>query len=245
MFRTQLPRIYELLDLVVDPRPSDVYSNGFENFFRNSPHARQQYRSLEKELQGLDETAWAALKTEASPYLMRKDKKGRGWQQLFDILGQARAYNYLEGTGCSSVSFIPRSDRLGARTPDLRGFRDSDEVLCEVKTLNCSQDEVRARKEFTARSINRELGDGFFLKLRSNISEAQDQLHKYDPQNQAKHCVYLNLCFDDFFGNYKEDYFQQIERYLRENFPPGTEVVLRDDMSSKTVVVERLRAVLS
>ena len=42
--------------------------------------------------------------------------------------------------------------------------------------------------------------------------------------------MYINICFDDFFALYKEDYFQQIQRHLFEH-PPEIKVVVSFDVS--------------
>lgn len=241
MFSALLPRTYELRGLINDPTSTEAYFQDFENHFQSSPHLRHQLLRLENEFQELDQVAWAFLRNEASQYLARKDSSGRGWQQLFDILGQARAYGYLKGIECSGLHFVPRSDTPGIRTPDLGGFISSGKLLCEVKTINISRDEVDARRDRTVRTITRELGDGFFLKLRSDVAEAQDQMRHYDPKNEARHFVYIILCFDDWVGSYKEDYFRQIEEFIVESQIQGIEVILRDDQSSKTVVLNNFR----
>src|SRR4051812_47022161 len=109
MLRKQLPRIYELRDLIADPTFSSAYFQNFDWNVRDSAHIRGIYDRWEKDLQGLDDDAWSFLKSEAAPYLVCKDGRGRGWQQLFDILNQAHAYNYLKAVGASNLRFIPRS----------------------------------------------------------------------------------------------------------------------------------------
>lgn len=244
MFRTQLPRIYELWDLISDPASPDAYFHDFEDRFQNRPDWRQAFVCLEKELQGLDNDAWGALKSEASPYLVRRHLS-RAWEQLFNILNHAYAYNYLKGIGCSNVRFIPRSDR---QTPDLEGLLDSVRVLCEVKTINTSDDELQARRESTARDIKSQLNETFFGKLHSTITEAKEQLYAYDATaGGTRYFVYVNVCFDDFFGDYKEEYFQQIDQYLLDNRIAGIELFFRHDslftkpfaMTAATAVMAR------
>ena len=176
MFCEQLPRICELRDLIPNPAAPGSYFQNFGSALRNSS-ARRKYNALERELKGLDPDAWAVLKTEALPYLTRKDSNGRGWQQLFDILNQARAYNYLTGIGCSNVRFVPRSN---SETPDLEGMLNGQRVLCEVKTINPSTEEVRARQSPAARKIKNYLEDGFFRKFQSDINKAKKQMSAYD-----------------------------------------------------------------
>ena len=229
MFRTQMPRIYELRDLIDNPTSPDAYFQNLDKNVQDSPHhVRQIYLCWENELQGLDDDAWEFLKSEASPYLIHKDPSGRGWQQLFDILNQARAYNYLKAIGSSNVRFIPRAE---SRTPDLEGVLDSGRVLCEVKTINISQKEVRAREEFTGRNIANQLDDGFFRKLHSDITEAKDQLHAYDATSEVRYYVYINLCFDDILGECKGEYFRQIDQYLSDSPVPGIDLVFHNDQT--------------
>ena len=229
MLRMQLPRVYELRDLISDPTSPDAYFHNFDKYVPDSVHARAIYDRLERDLQGLDGDAWEFLKSEASPYLVRKDQGGRGWQQLFDILNQARAYNYLKTVGASNIRFIPRAKQRRVRTPDLEGVLDAGTVLCEVKTINISRKEVRARNEFTLRNIATRLDDGFLHKLKSDITEAKEQLHAYDATFGVRHYVYINLCFDDSLGEYKEEYFRQVDRYLSSHPVPGIDLVFHND----------------
>ena len=224
MFCEQLPRIGELQDLIPDPDAPGSYFQNFGSALRNSS-ARRKYNALERELKGLDPNAWAALKTEALPYLTRKDSNGRGWQQLFDILNQARAYTYLTGIGCSNVRFVPRSS---SETPDLEGMLNGQRVLCEVKTINPSAEEVRARQSPAARDLKDYLEDGFFRKFQSDINKAKKQMSAYDSINQARWIVYFNLIFDDFFEKCKEEYCQQIADYLSDYPVEGIEVFIHD-----------------
>ncbi len=160
---------------------------------------------------------------------MHKDRSGRGWQQLFGILNQAHAYNYLKAIGSSNVRFIPRAKQRSTRTPDLEGLLGSGRVLCEVKTINISEKEVRARNEFTVVNIANQLDDGFLRKLRSDITEAKGQMHAYDATDEVRYYVYINLCFDDFLGTYKEEYFRQIDQYLSDCLTPGMDLVFHND----------------
>jgi hypothetical protein len=227
MFRTQMPRIYELKDLIDDPTSPDAYFQNFDRNLQDSPdHVRLMYLCWEKELQGLDPDAWEFLKTEASPHLTHKDRTGRGWQALFDILNQASAYNYLKALGCSSIRFIPLAEW---KTPDLEGILDSGRVLCEAKTINISQKEVRAREEFTVGSIATRLDDRFLRVLHSDITGAKNQLDAYDATGEARHYVYIIPCFDDILAECKEGYFRQIDEYLSDNATPGIHLIFRNN----------------
>jgi hypothetical protein len=223
-FRSQLPRFYELKDLLNDPLHPDAYFHTLDDFLKNRS-GFETFTLWENELRGLDPVAWESLKNKASPYLTRRDKNGRGWQQLFDILCEASAYNYLrESFSSAKVSFIPESDER--KTPDLEGVLGCERVLCEVKTINISDDEVSARREPTVvRNVINQLKEGFFRKLDSDIATAKSQLESYDPEGAAQHLVYIKVCFDDWVGFYKEDYLRQINQHLLKH-PPGVKVVV-------------------
>ena len=234
MFRAQLLRLYELRDLIADPTSPDAFFQDFENKLQHA-EIRCVYERHEKSLQGLDDNAWSFLKSEATPYLATKDA-GRGWHQLFDILYQAHAYNYLTTIGTLNVRFIPRSSK---RTPDLEGVLNSDKVLCEVKTLNISEKEVGALQEIKARKIRTELDDGlpdrtkldegFLNKLHSDITTAKKQMRAYDPREEALHYVYIIPCFDNWPDGYKEEFFQQIDQYLLNSAIPAVNLVFRSE----------------
>jgi hypothetical protein len=227
-FRNQLPRFFELKDLLTDSGHPGAYFRDFEDRLRD-PSCFATFAIWEKELQGLDPVAWASLKKKATPYLKRRDKKGRGWQQLFDFLGEASGYRYLRAfEGCSIVRFVPESS---GRTPDLEGVRDRERVLCDVKTINISEIEVSARRSPPSlRTVSNQLDGKFFGKLDSTIASAKDQLQSYDPNGDAQHLAYINICFDDFFSLYKDEYLRQIKEHLLEH-PPGIKVVVSPDVS--------------
>jgi hypothetical protein len=188
---------------------------------------KEVYSRWERVLQGLDVQAWVHLKNEAVPRLTARDKNGRGWQQMFDILNEARAYNYLKSIGCTRVRFIPRTRE---RTPDLEAALGSNDLLCEVKTINISEEEIAARTgPMKARSLPINLTHGFLKKLRATIQAAKEQMAAYDNCGTAVHIVYLNIFFDDFLAELKNAYFQQIDAYLAEEPVSGIRLVICND----------------
>ena len=105
--------------------------------------------------------------------------------------------------------------------PDLEGVLDSGKrVLCEVKTINRSDDDVRPGEQL--RKASPQPAEGFFRKLDSNIAKAKSQVRVYDPDGDAKHLVYVNVRFDSPY--FREDHRQQIDGHLQEH-PPGVVVV--------------------
>jgi hypothetical protein len=247
MFREELSRVYELRDLIENPSAPTAYFQDFDNSIRDDPSKKLVWLVREEQLRGLDANSWEFLKTEALPYLTKGDPKARGWQQLITILNQAFAYNFLKFIGCSNVRFIPRAAQKGIETPDLEGELNCLRVLCEVKTLNHSEEEAIARGGGVARSIQVRLESGFFRKLTSDVKKAKSQMDTYDNQRSARKIVYFVVNFNDRFGEYKERYYQQIDLYLAANPTPGIEVVFHNQrtcfhkrmvMRSATVVNE-------
>jgi hypothetical protein len=209
MFRAELPRIYELKDLIAKPTSSDAYFRDFDQNLARSAHIKDVYLRWERALQGLDDGAWKHLRAEASPRLTAHDQQGRGWQQLFDILNEARAYNYLKLLGCTNLHYIPRSRK---KTPDLEGSLASGRVLCEVKTINISNEEAAYRASSVGtHSISVKVSPELITKLRRTIESAKQQLLAFDQGLTAVHFVYLNISFDDLLAECKEAYFKQID----------------------------------
>jgi hypothetical protein len=50
-----------------------------------------------------------------------------------------------------------------------------------------------------------------------------------DDGGRARHCVFLNFCFDDFVGEHKQQYFDQIDDYLSANKPEAIEIILHNE----------------
>jgi hypothetical protein len=65
--RRQLPRLFELRDLIADPASPDEYFQDFETRLQGEPSCLPVFVCWERKLQFLDEEAWKALKNEATP----------------------------------------------------------------------------------------------------------------------------------------------------------------------------------
>jgi surface-adhesin protein E len=180
VFRKRYPRIYELREFVPSPHPPEAYFKDLDISLAQISQKRKQYDDIESELAGLDEAAWSFLKQEARPYVLKRDKH-RAWQQLFDILNQAKAYGYLKREGCQDIAFIPRSTIDGQQTPDLKATDTEGPVLCEVKTLNVSKDEIDRMKTGGVGATQSRLNDAFLNKLTTPLSAAERQMATYFP----------------------------------------------------------------
>jgi hypothetical protein len=225
MYRKQLPRIYELRDLVPVPPPPGAYFRDLDRTLAEIPQKLKQYRDIENELRGLDSAAWAFLKSELAPLLGAKDAK-RGWQPLFDKLNEAKAYNYLKRAGYERVTFIPRSIVKGQKTPDLCGYAGPVKALCEVKTINISEIEADRRSSGGVGSSENHLPEGFFNKLAHDLAVARTQMNACDAGPVSRRIAYVIVNFDDALHEYGEIYQAQIEEYMKFSHPvPEVEAV--------------------
>ena len=224
MYRKELPRVYELHDLIQNPRPPDAYFRDFDRSLGEYPQKRKQFRDIESDLQGLDSAAWAYLKTEAASLLVAKDAK-RGWQMLFDILNQAKAYNYLKGLGCTNIAFIPVSRIKGQLTPDLKADLGFGKILCEVKTINMSEMEATRRQIGGVGTSTDRLEEGFFNKLTSDLTRAKAQMLAYCADSATRRIAYVIVNFDDTLHEYSDRYQAQIDQYVACNPVPELEIV--------------------
>jgi hypothetical protein len=216
---------YELLDLIDDPWQLSACFQNFDVSIREEPSKKRTWLSREGEFERLDAETWENLKGEALPYLTARDAKGRGWEQLISILNQTRAHNYLTEIGCSQVRFISRAKRRGQGTPDLEGDLNGQRVLCEVKTINQSQSEVDKRQAGRAGSTTNILDVAFFRKLDSDITNAKRQMDAYGGREKVKRIAFIVINFDEWPGQYKSDYFAQIDEHLRSDQNRGIDIV--------------------
>jgi hypothetical protein len=223
VYRKELPRIYELRDLLSDPLPSKAYFQNLDKSLSDSPQKLRQYRELERDLAGLDPVAWSFLKSEVKPLLQVRHEK-RGWQPLFDRLNQAKAYNHLKYAGFECVSFVPPSAVTGRKTPDLQAMKGAARVVCEVKTINVSDIEANRRFSRGVGHISDRLEPGFFGKLAADLAQAEAQMTALDHGAVMK-LAYVIINFDDSLHEYADRYRVQIDRYMAENAMPGLEVV--------------------
>lgn len=214
-------RIQELRDASILLDSSNCYFRAGDDKLTD-PLKRPFFLAIEKDLIGLDETAWAALKNEVLDRLSAK-VPGRGWEQLFSILNQARGYNFLAARGYTNIEFIPRTK---SKTPDLMAKTGEITVLCEVKTIHISQDEVDRRQEGGVISINRDVSPEFVEKLHRVINEAKIQMEAFKSNSTDQHIAYLVINFDDSLHEYAPRYETQIRADLARNRHDGVEVIL-------------------
>ena len=226
--REELSRVFELKDQLSDPETPGAYFQNFEEGLQENSQKLAAFRKLETVLSALDTDAWRTLRDTASDHLNRPSKgKGRGWQSLFDVLSEARGYAYLHSIGCSDIRFVGRSDRP---TPDIEASDEGQRVLCEVKTLNISDDEAgRRRRVYSGTPVvsktPTELGANYLSKLRKTLDHAVKQLDAADPARTARRIVFCVLHFDDWVGDYYPAHFREIDAHLSTHPVEGAELV--------------------
>ena len=145
---------------------------------------------------------------------MKSAHPTRGWDQLFDTLNEAKGYNYLARIGCTDIKFISRAKKGKVQTPDLRGLLGTTPVLCEVKTINVSDDEAKRLVGGGVGTTVRYLEQPFLDKLSSTIRTAATQLLAFDKGLMSRRIVYVVFNFDDRIHEYADEYQKQIEAFL-------------------------------
>ena len=242
MSRQLYPLVYELIDAINDRNSPRAYFRDFETSIEESPKKAGVWAAREGQFQSLDTPSWEQLKAEAIPYLSAKDENGRGWTQLISILNQARAHNYLKRRGCSGIRFIPRAKQAGIETPVLEAKLGGREVLCEVKTLEISDDEVKARKEILGRNTQQDLPAPFLNKLTKTLAKAQSQLHSYRANTNSECIAFLVVNFDDWPGEYKESYYRDIDDHLQGRASEDCQVVIYNETTIFHSVISMVNA---
>ena len=231
LLRDRLPRVFALKETLADPLHPDACFQNFASSLSTNQQKLDAFLRFERLFKRLDNPGWHDLKARAAHQLMAKDPI-RGWQALFDTLGEAKGFVYLQKLGCTGVKFIPRPVKAKkmAKTPDLEAVQGGRTVLCEVKTINISQDEAQSRNrtyrgDSIAAEVSSRVGDPFLWKVRSKIDEAVEQLDAQDPRREARRIVFTVVHFDDWVGDYQVEYFEQIDEALLKSPVFGAELV--------------------
>jgi len=222
VYRHELPRIYEMYDLTSRLATSDACFQDLDRSLAEKPQKLRQYRLLERDLSSLNLEAWSFLKSEVTPLLAVRDKR-RGWEPLFNKLNQAKAYNHLKACGYNNIRFVPESSN---ETPDLEAYKSDTRVLCEVKTINVSDIEIKRRAKRSIFNVNTQLDIGFFDKLASDLGKAWSQMTTYDADPAVKKLAYVIVNFDDSLHEYSDCYREQIEKSLAINERSDLEIFL-------------------
>jgi hypothetical protein len=207
----ELGRVRELLAAAEDARKPASYARSFENALAANAIDRRVLTEYERDLAILDAEFWQGLKAGAIKRLLRNTQKS--WEPLFDILSEAKAYAYLAALGCTGIQMIPRS--YDFKTPDLRAELNGALVLCEVKTINMSDDERTVPVAESSSPPRRRLSEKFLKgKLTWTLRAAKAQLDAF-PAATARKLVYLIFTPDESWNDYADDYAAQLRAFLK------------------------------
>jgi hypothetical protein len=112
------------------------------------------------------------------------------------------------------------------KTPDLAAISpDGRAVLCDVKTINISEEELGRRYQDGVGEISDKLDDGFFKKLQSDLMHARAQIVAYPDGQFALKIAYVIVNFDDNLHEYVEGYRAQIDAFMLNNAVADLDVV--------------------
>ena len=216
-------RLYELRDL---GGQEDYFSDIDERL--DEPFSRKklaELAELAESLNRLDEESWNYLKGQCKP-LLSKASDDRGWTPLFDRLNEAKGYGYLLDRGCSSPKFITRSDKNGHQTPDLEASDGTSEYLCEVKTINISDEEIERRKNIEAKEVAMTLSNELRSKLEDVARKAASQLRGYQGSENKIKIAFFVICLDNWQPESRRAIFPEIRTFLDELGEVGIDFVL-------------------
>ena len=199
---------------LVSCHPNDN-SSRFYNFweaFYEIPERVQAFTLIEEELSQLYDESWSLLKNEACKLCITSDTN-RGWSQLFDKLNEAKGYCFLKSMGCVNIRFIPRAKKKNIETPDLEGWKDKSNILCEVKTINISDQNIMAGKKIKAQTVDDSITPGLKKKLENMFTKASSQLNSYPVTTNTNKFIYLIITYDEDL-----DYKNELNKQTRKIF---------------------------
>jgi hypothetical protein len=182
------PRLYDLYQLSEQDNPRNYFNVDY-----SLPLAEE-----EKRLARLDSKSWKVLRDKAAPYVSVDDSLRR-YQQLRNILDEARGYVFLADQGYEQIKFIEqdKSKSGGKQSPDLTGYRTDSKAVLEVKTINESCDNLAEDAPWRTEAvfIPQNLSEALTRKIIATIQYAKAQLESCPCQIDRK-IVFLVIRFD-------------------------------------------------
>lgn len=204
----RMRRLNELVDLVRDRYSKDDFFATFRESCREDRCKAHAYRTYEDALRFLDERSWDTLKMKAIRHF-RQHRTGQLKQGFFDQLNEAFAYRHLVRRGYHHVQILQED---GNPVPDLSYFDGTQQLYCEVKTIDISGDEINRRTSCEAYSnAYASLEAPFFKKLRDHLTKARSQLKT----RNAEGIVYVIMVFDDITFEHYRNYRRQLAEFAK------------------------------
>jgi len=185
---THFPRLFDLYEHSDKANPKNYFNVDYP-----LPLAEE-----EKRLARLDSASWRVLCDKAAPYVC-VDDPARRYQQLWNVLDEARSYVLLAEQGYEQIIFIEpnKSKKDSKQSPDLIGQKSNSAATLEVKTINESRDNLAedAPWRTEAVTVRRVLSAEFRQKVAATIKHAKSQLDSY-PHSVERKIVLLIIRFD-------------------------------------------------
>jgi hypothetical protein len=210
----EFPHLYKIFSLSEINHPDNYFSHmdsGHRSYL-----ATESYKNWEKRLSRLSEAAFKYLSCRAAPYVTHRDKtKHRHWSALFEILNEAKGYEFLLDEGYSTIHFIPQSKE---ESPDIWAQRDSGEAVLEVKTIQRSDTDLSQRQSGIVRTSVCDLPEGFKRKILEDYEKAIRQCRSIAfPSVTRRICYFcidldLEVAMDRSNQNVLENFMQSIEQ---------------------------------
>lgn len=217
-----LARIGELIAAIPKNRRAESPLGGLNDPSKCHPLKLHRYQIAENDLRSLDQNAWEYLRDKARRIAVQKHKVRR-WQALFDCLDEAKGYSFLRELGCDEIKFVPTSK---TKTPDLQARLDGRLVLCEVKTINASDDGVGRRNAGGIQRHENSVSDKLLAKVARTVESARDQILEFASDRDCRKIVFLILMFDDLLREYAPEYDAQVRAYVSKQSLGDVEVEL-------------------
>ena len=106
-------------------------------------------------------------------------------------------------------------------------------VLCEVKSIGESDNEADRRAEQKVRNSSIKLSDEFFLKkLTLALCQAESQISAFSRAGTTRRFLFFIITFDDSLGEYKKQYYEQIDQFLSASSSRTSEIIFFNSWSA-------------
>jgi hypothetical protein len=182
----------------------------------------ESYRKWENRLSRLTEDDFRDLSLRAAPRVTYRNKKmNRHWSALFEVLNEAKGYEFLLDEGYSIVQFIP--PRKKEVTPDIWAKKNDSEAVLEVKTISRSDFDLSLRFEKIQTAIY-ELPDGFRNQIYNNYKEAIRQCHSIKDRSITRRICYFCIDLDLVFAM-EESNQNVLKNFMCSIEQPDVEIV--------------------
>jgi len=216
----EFPHLYQIYKLSDINHPDNYFSHMDSEC--KSSLAVESYRKWQSRLSRLSEDSFIDLSVRVAPRVTNRDKeRNRYWSALFEILNEAKGYEFLLDEGYSNIRFIP--PQKNEKTPDIWAQKEGDEAVLEVKTIWRSDSDLPQRFEKVQTAIY-ELPEGFKNQIVNNYKKAIEQCHSFKDRNITRRICYF--CIDlDLVVAMEESNLNVIENFMRSIEKPDVEIV--------------------